>query len=98
MTLRPIPPVTGPRTWPLLLLVVGWLAVSSAPGSGADSVASPAAEARRLQAEFKRAKSAAERQAIAAGLLELDADGGRRLHAIARADFGKRLAKYSAGI
>ena len=97
MRLLPIPPVAGRSPWPLVFLAVGWLALSNVPGSGVDSVSSPAAEARRLQAEFKRATSAAERQAIAAGLLELGADGGRRLHAIARADFGQRLAKYSAG-
>ena len=94
MAFRPIPPVAGPRTWPLVLLA-GCLVLLTSPCPGVDSTAENAAEVRRLQAEFKRAKSPAERQAIAAGLLELGADGGRRLHASARAEFSQRLPKYS---
>lgn len=67
------------------------------PGNAADSGSSPAAEGRRLQGEFKRANSAAAREAAASALLELGADGGRRLHASARADFVHRLPTYSNG-
>jgi uncharacterized protein YkwD len=78
-------------------IVVACLTGSIREGVKAESQPSAAAEARRLQGEFKRAQSADERAGIAAGLLGLGADGGRRLHAIARADFLQRLPKYSAG-
>lgn len=95
MERHPHPCVGGlHRALPLPLVVCLVLVVI--PGRVAEA-AGAAAEARRLQTEFKTARSAEERREIAAGLLELGADGGRRLHALARTDFFQRLPKYSAG-
>lgn len=80
-----------------MLVVAGLPLLAAAVAAGTDAVASPAAEARRLQNEYKRAKSADDRKALAAGLLGLGEDGGRRLHAIARAEFLQRLPRYTAG-
>lgn len=62
----------------------------------ADAGATPAADAKRLQSEFIRAKSSDERRVIAEGMLELGPDGGRRLHGTARGECLKRLPTYSA--
>lgn len=97
MALPLIPPTAGWRAGLLATLVaVGIIAVTR-PGPAADPAVNAAGEARRLQAEFRRAKSADERQAIAVALLELGADGGRRLHASARADFVQQFPAYTAG-
>lgn len=96
MAFRPIPPAAGPATWPLLLLA-GCVILVTSTCPGLNATAGPSAEALRLQAEFKRAKSTAERQAIAAGLLKLGAEGGRRLHAIARDGLSQQAPKYAAG-
>lgn len=77
--------------------IVG-LVCGSAIAADAEAVATPAAEARRLQEEFGRAKSPDERRAAAEALLVLSEDGGRRLHGAARGDFLKRLPRYSAAV
>lgn len=83
----------------MLLPTLAAIAIGAGTDSGGAEKAgsNPAADARRLQGEFKRAASAAARESVASALLDLGADGGRRLHAIVRADFVQRLPNYSAG-
>jgi len=53
------------------------------------------AEARRLQTEFRQARSAAERRTAAAALLALGVEGGSRLHPLARDAFRERVPRYA---
>ncbi|MFM7107199.1 MAG: CAP domain-containing protein [Pirellulales bacterium] len=96
MPIHPISSAAGTSTAVLVALVTIAVAVQSGGVVGADAVAGNSTEARRLQGAFKRAKSVEERSVIAADLLDLGGEGGRRLHAIARADLVERLPKYSA--
>ena len=83
-------------TFPAVMLAISVLLALPAVAISDAGVANPAPEARRLQGEYKRVKTLRERQEIAAALLGLGPDGGRRLHAIARGEFLKRLPTYSA--
>lgn len=76
--------------------VVAFGAIVTGSSSRGDGGGSPAAEARRLQAEYKRAGTAPEKQRIAEALLALGPEGGRRLHGIARADLLQRQPRYAA--
>lgn len=91
------PPTAGLNA--ILLATLTAVGIVAAPrrGPAAEPAVNVSAEAKRLQGEFRRAKSADDRQAIAGALLELGADGGRRLHATARAEFVQQLPRYSAG-
>lgn len=93
---------SGPRR--IIILALGLmvgpavvaLLLGDRPVRAADAVAAgQAAEARRLQAEFRRARSPDERRTVAAALLALGADGGRRLHPLARGAFVERLPRYA---
>jgi uncharacterized protein YkwD len=78
------------------MLSIMLAAVAPLGSSGEDAaVASPSAEARRLQGAWKRA-AADERRELAVQFLTLGADGGRRLHAIARGEFLQLLPRYTS--
>ena len=96
MSVRPSPPCASPRLSLLGAIVAASLIGVIGEVLGGEPQSRVAAEGRRLQEQFNRAASAAEREGIAAGLLGLGTEGGRRLHASARSDFLRQLPKYSA--
>ncbi len=96
MIFRVAPAVVPLRSVAVVLALFAGIPTNPATGRGEDAVTQAGEGLRSLQADFKKAESDESRRAAADGLIALGAQGGRRLHTLARAEFLQRLPKHTA--